>query len=277
MLRGANQVAIAVRTPGGEIVIRRQKIAAWGKKWPVFRFPLLRGLAALVESLMLGMESLVYSADLAGEEEEKLSRSEMGVTIVVSLLIGTLVFVVLPTVFARLLRNVIPSNFWLNIVEFGIRIAFFLIYLVLISQMREVQSLFQYHGAEHKVVHTYEAGLPLDVENARLQTTLHPRCGTAFLLVVFFVSMFFFAFLGWSNLLLRILSRVALMPIIAGVSYEMIRVAGKSCSPFVKWLIYPGLMLQKLTTREPDDRQLEVALAAMRGVLQGTHATDGGN
>lgn len=268
MMRGRKRIAVAVRTPASELIVRKQPLAAWSDRWPAFKLPLLRGLAALVESMALGLQTLVYSASMAGEEEEKLSSTEMGMTIAVSLAAGILLFIVAPAVLTRYLRTAIPNNIVLNIIEFAIRIAFFVGYILAISRMKEVERLFEYHGAEHKAVHAYETGLPLTLENVRPQSTLHPRCGTSFLLVVFIVSMFFFAFLGWSSILLRVLSRVALMPLIAGVSYEIIRIAGRNKSKLLQVLVYPGMLLQKLTTREPDEQQLAVAIAALQGVLE---------
>jgi len=268
MMRGRSQIAIAVQTPEAGVVVQKQALATWGDRWSVFKLPLLRGLAAMVESMVLGLQSLVYSANMAGEEEEKLSSAEMGLTITVSLVAGILIFIAAPAVITRFLKPMIPYNIILNVIEFAIRITFFVGYILAISRMKEVQRLFEYHGAEHKTVHTYEAGLPLTVQNALEQSTLHPRCGTSFLLIVFIVSMFFFAFLGWSNILFRVLSRIALMPLIAGVSYEIIRVAGRNKSRLLSALVYPGLLLQKLTTREPDEEQLAVAIAALQGVLE---------
>ncbi len=267
MMRGKAAVGIAVRTPSGDIAVRRQALSSWGERWPVFKLPLLRGLASLLESMLLGMNSLMDSANLAGEEEEKLSNTEMGFTVALSLVVGTLLFIALPAVLTRYLKAVIENNIVLNALEFGIRIALFVGYILAISRLKEVQRLFQYHGAEHKAVSAYEAGLPLTIDNTRTQTTLHPRCGTSFILVVFTVSMFLFAFVPNTSLWYRVATRIALMPLVAGISYEIIRLAGRSHSPLVRLIVYPGMLMQKLTTREPDDRQQEVAIAALQLVL----------
>ena len=187
---------------------------------------------------------------------------------VVSVVLAILVFVVIPTWSIKFLSGVLTSTLALNLAEGVLRLAIFLGYIAAISSMKDIQRVFQYHGAEHKTIYTYEAGLPLEVKNVRPFTTLHPRCGTNFLMIVMLISIFAFAFLGWPNLLERILSRVILMPVIAGVSYELIRYAGKNIDhPWVKAAIWPGLCLQKLTTREPDDAQIEVAIASLKAVL----------
>lgn len=170
----------------------------------------------------------------------------------------------MPTFAATFIRT---SGFIKNILEGIIRLTIFLFYIVLISKLNDIQRVFQYHGAEHKSIHCYEAGLELTVENAKKFSTLHPRCGTNFLLIVMLISIFIFSFLGWPNLLIRILSRLILIPLVAGLSYELIRWFGKSESKLSKMLSYPGLMLQKLTTKEPDESQIEVALEALKNVL----------
>ncbi len=267
MMRGPGQYTVAVRTPDGMITTKKTALTTWGDRWPVFKLPIFRGLAALVESMSLGISTLVYSANQAGEEEEQLSRGEMNLTILVALVIGTLLFIITPVYLTRFLRTAIPSNFLLNVIEFSIRISFFILYVYLVSRMEDIQRVFAYHGAEHKAVHAYEAGLDLTVENVRKQSTLHPRCGTSFILIVFMVSMFFFVWIGWQSFLWRIVSRLLLLPIIAGVSYEIIRAAGRSRFFLLQWFCRPGMLLQKLTTREPDDGQIEVAIRALEGVI----------
>jgi len=186
--------------------------------------------------------------------------------VIVAVGLAVLLFVLLPTYIAGLLQKAIPNAVALNMMEGVIRIAMFLVYMILITRMKDIQRVFEYHGAEHKVIHCFEHGDQLTVENARKYTTLHPRCGTSFLLIVLLLSIVLFSFLGWGNLLWRITGRLLLLPVVAGLSYELIRWAGSSDSMVIKIISYPGLMLQKLTTRQPDDEQLEVAIAAFNGV-----------
>lgn len=269
MMRGPEQLAIAVRKPDNQICLDKREIKSITKRFPILKRPLLRGVLSLFESLVLGMQALSYSANQAlEEEEEELSTKDLAISMGFALLAGVLLFVIAPTAATRLLDPKLPGVFAQNIVEGIIRIGIFLIYIVVISRMQDIQRVFQYHGAEHKVIHTYEAGEELTVENARKYSTLHPRCGTSFLLIVMVVSIFLFAFLGKQVLWWRFLSRLLLMPVVAGISYELIKLSGcHSSHPVARFLIAPGLWLQKLTTREPDDSQLEVAIRALEGVL----------
>jgi uncharacterized protein YqhQ len=192
----------------------------------------------------------------------------MALTIVVSVLLAVGLFIAIPTWSVRFLQHWTTNAVTLNLAEGVLRMAIFLAYIAAISSMKDIQRVFQYHGAEHKTIFTYEAGLPLTVENVRKFPRLHPRCGTNFLMIVMCISIFIFAFLGWPNLLERILSRVILMPVVAGVSYEIIRFAGRhNDNPWVHKLILPGLLLQKLTTREPADEMIEVAIASVKAVV----------
>ena len=214
----------------------------------------------------MGTKELIFASNQAGEEEETLSDKEVITTVTFSLLLGVGVFMVLPSIIGSLLFH--SNKFAANVVEAIMRLVIFIGYIWGISFMKDIQRVFQYHGAEHKTIFAYEAGLPLEVSNVRGFTTLHPRCGTNFLMIVMIISMFVFTFLGWPNLLERILSRIVLMPVIAGISYEIIRYAGTHIEhSWVRTAILPGLYLQKLTTREPDDSQIEVAIAALKAVL----------
>ncbi|MBZ4688105.1 MAG: hypothetical protein PWQ96_1178 [Clostridia bacterium] len=267
MMRGPKELAVAVRKQAGNIVIDRRPIKSLAEKLPFFKLPFLRGVLALIEALVIGIQALTYSASQAAdEEEEELTAKEIFLTITVAFGLAILLFVVIPTGAAHFLEWMTP--FWQNIVEGTLRIAIFLGYIVAISRMKDIQRVFQYHGAEHKVIHTYEAGEELTVENSRKYSTLHPRCGTAFLFMVLILTIILFSFLNTPYLWWRILSRVLLMPIIAGIAYELIKISGKySQKTAISILIKPGLWLQKLTTREPDDKQLEVAIEALRAVL----------
>ncbi len=268
MMRGPAHLATAVRQPDGGITIDRQPLKTAGDRWPLLKKPLVRGVVALVESLVYGMKALSFSAQVAGDEEEELTDKEIALTMGGAFLIAILLFIVLPTYSAKFLKLWIADPFWLNLAEGVIRITVFLGYVGAISMVSDIRRVFQYHGAEHKTIHAYEAGQDLTVENVRPHSTLHPRCGTNFLFLVMLISIVVFAFLGWPDLWLRIASRVVLMPFVAGLAYEAIRYAGRHIDqPLVYALTLPGLWLQKITTREPDDSQIEVAIRALQAVL----------
>lgn len=268
MMRGKTHVAVAVRQPDGEISVDVRPVNSISDRYPILKKPFLRGVVSLVESLVMGMKALAYSAQVSGDEDEKLDSKEMALTIAVSAGLAILLFIVIPTWSMRFLTSITQDHMALNLAEGVLRMAIFLAYIAAISSMNDIQRVFQYHGAEHKTIYTYEAGLPLKVENVRPFSTLHPRCGTNFLMIVMLISMFIFTFLGWPSLLERIASRIILMPVIAGVSYELIRYAGAHTdNPLVRIAITPGLLLQKLTTRQPDDSQIEVAIASLKAVV----------
>jgi len=266
MMRGPGVIATAVRQPSGEIIIKTEPFVPISNRYPLLKKPMLRGVVALIESLVQGMKSLSFSAQAAGEEGEELSNKEIALTMVFSLGLAILLFVIIPTYAAKYIHSAITDPRLLNLVEGVLRFAIFLLYILAISRMKDIHRVFEYHGAEHKTIHAYEAGVPLDVEHVRGYSTLHPRCGTNFLLIVMIVSIIMFAFLGWPDLWIRIVSRIVLMPVVAGIAYEMIRFAGKSEAAWVQFAIKPGLLLQKLTTREPSDDQLEVAIKALEAV-----------
>lgn len=268
MMRGKTHVAVAVRQPDGEISVDVRPVNSISDRYPILKKPFLRGVVSLVESLVMGMKALAYSAQVSGDEDEKLDSKEMALTIAVSAGLAILLFIVIPTWSMRFLTGITQDHMALNLAEGVLRMAIFLAYIAAISSMNDIQRVFQYHGAEHKTIYTYEAGLPLKVENVRPFSTLHPRCGTNFLMIVMLISMFIFTFLGWPSLWERIASRIILMPVIAGVSYELIRYAGAHTdNSLVRIAITPGLLLQKLTTRQPDDSQIEVAIASLKAVV----------
>jgi len=268
MMRGKTHVAVAVRQLDGEISVDVRPVNSISDRYPILKKPFLRGIVSLVESLVMGMKALAYSAQVSGDEDEKLDSKEMALTIAVSAGLAILLFIVIPTWSMRFLTGITQDHMALNLAEGVLRMAIFLAYIAAISSMNDIQRVFQYHGAEHKTIYTYEAGLPLKVENVRPFSTLHPRCGTNFLMIVMLICMFIFTFLGWPSLLERIASRIILMPVIAGVSYELIRYAGAHTdNPLVRIAITPGLLLQKLTTRQPDDSQIEVAIASLKAVV----------
>ena len=266
MMRGPGVTATAVREPAGTIVVQKEPTKSIADTYPILKKPFLRGCVALYESLVIGMKALSFSAKAAGDEEEEMSNSEIAITMVISTIFAIAVFLALPTFIVKFIPGVQDNHVVLNLIEGVIRLVLFLLYIWGIGLTKDIQRVFQYHGAEHKTIHTYELDLPLTVENVRKQSRLHPRCGTNFLLIVMVVSIFVFAFLGWPNLLERIVSRVLLMPVVAGIAYEVIRPAGRSGRFFVKALIKPGLALQYMTTREPEDDQIEVAIRALEEV-----------
>lgn len=266
MMRGPGGIATAVRQPDQEIVVKKDQVRSILERWPLLKTPILRGVVALFESLFYGVQALNFSAQAAGEEDEQLTNKELAMTMALAVVAGIVLFIIIPTAAAKLIKGVTTDPFWFNMAEGFIRMLVFILYILAISRMSDIQRVFQYHGAEHKVIHAYEAGEALEVENIRKYSTLHPRCGTNFLLIVMLVSILVFSFLGWPSLFWRILSRILLMPLIAGVSYEIIKAAGNNKSGLLHACILPGLWLQYLTTREPDDDQIEVAVRALQEV-----------
>lgn len=266
MMRGPGYIATAVREPSGEIIVKKEPFQSIGDRHPILKKPLIRGVVSLGESLYHGMKALSFSAQAAGEEGDELSDKEIVMTMAFALVMAIVLFVIVPTYGAKFLHSATDDARILNTVEGILRLLIFLAYIAAISMMKDIRRVFEYHGAEHKTIHAYENGQPLDVEHIRSYSTLHPRCGTNFMLIVMIVSIFVFAFLGWPDLWERILSRIVLLPLIAGVSYEIIRFAGRSKQRWVACAIAPGLWLQKMTTREPSDDQIEVAIKALEAV-----------
>ena len=269
LMRGRTTYAVAVRRPDGEIQVLRERLNSVVYTHPVWKLPLLRGLAGLWEMLHLGMKALMYSANVQAEGEQlELSGNVMRVTIGIAIVGAMLFFLGIPLLAAGFLSRG-HGNLFFGLVDGLVRIGLLLAYLYAISFKAEIARLFAYHGAEHKTINAFEAGLPLDVPNIRTQSTLHPRCGTGFLLAVMVVSAFIFGLVGRPALPVLLLSRLVLIPLIAMLAYEFIRFAGRNRNnPVVKVLIVPFLLTQKLTTREPDDRQLEVALASFTAARQ---------
>lgn len=272
MMRGRNSMAIAVRIRPDEIVVEEQQLHALNEKFPFLKWPILRGTVALIDALIIGVKSLTYSANQVVEGEgtgETISPLEMTMSVVVAMVLGIGIFFLLPVGMAILLERYIPNHNLQNLLEGIFRIGLFLVYVWGISRLQDIQRVFQYHGAEHKVIFTYEKGEELTVENARKYSTLHPRCGTNFLLVVMVISILVFSLLGKTDIWLRLISRVVLLPVVAGFAYEYIKFAGKcSDNSLIRILNTPGLWLQRLTTREPDDSMLEVAIMALAKVIE---------
>jgi len=267
MMRDAAKTATAVRLPNGEIAVEMHPVTSIRDRYPVLNLPLIRGSVIMVESLVIGMRALSFSAQAAGEEDEQMTKKEIALTILFALVLASVLFIVIPTGAAHLAAAYTNDPIVFNLIEGGIRLAVFLLYIWGISWMGGIRRVFQYHGAEHKTIHCYEAGEALTVENVQKFPRLHPRCGTNFLLIVMVIAIVFHVFFGWPDLWLRILSRLAVLPVVAGVSYEIIRFAGRSENRIVRILITPGLWLQYLTTRPPDDEMVEVAIESLKAVL----------
>ncbi len=271
MMRAPNSLAIAVRKPDHEIVVRRERLTPLKEKFPPFKWPVLRGIAVLAESLVWGMKALMYSANQAIEDDGEQSPKEMGgftmaVTMILSIALGIVLFVVVPE---RLANLVSERGFVFNVADGVIRLAIFFIYVLVISRSKYISRVFEYHGAEHKSIHAYEAGEELTPENALKYSPQHPRCGTAFLMTVMVVSILVFSIFGKpESILVRIGTRLALIPFIAGVSYEIIKLTSrKRNSRFMQLVMLPGLWLQRLTTREPSEDQIQVAITSLEAVL----------
>lgn len=277
MMRNGNDYAVAVRKPDQTIEVKKDQFIGLNAKWHMKKVPIIRGVLAFIDSLVLGMSTLTYSASFYEDEEEsekekakdKDGKSDavfMGLTVALSVVIAVVLFMLTPFFISSLFGRVIKSPMALAVIEGLIRIAIFFIYIVAISQMKDIQRVFMYHGAEHKTINCIEHGAELTPENAAKYSRLHKRCGTSFLLIVMVVSIICFMFIRVDNMALKIVLRVILVPVIAGVSYEIIQWAGRSESCLVNIVSKPGLMLQKLTTREPDLEMLEVAIASIEAI-----------
>jgi uncharacterized protein YqhQ len=270
MIRGKEGVAISVRQPDGQLNVVRQPLASI-YKGRLREMPLIRGIIALVETLVLGTQSLLHSAQVAATEEvgEKIPAAVLWGTVGASLALGVALFFMVPLFATRyLIDPYIESALLSNIFEGLIRIGIFIGYLKVMSLIPDIRKVFAYHGAEHKTVNAYEAGVALEVDSVKKYSTAHARCGTAFLFIVLIVAIFVFALVGQPSLWIRILSRIALIPVIAMISYEIMKFgASHSGNPVVRILLAPGLLLQSLTTREPDDSQIEAAIAALNEVI----------
>ena len=267
MMQNGDRIAVAVRRESDQAVLVQDLLSRRRFK-RLGEIPFVRGVFRLYDMLSLGLRALDVSAKLAYPEEEQIGRGGMTLTLIAGVLIAVGGFVVLPLVLANLIPGLRDGNpILFNLVEGLIRVVFFFAYLVGISQMREIRRVFQYHGAEHMAVFTHEAGEALTVENARRHATLHPRCGTAFLMIVIFVAILVFSIAGNPTLWLKMLSRLLLLPIVAGISYETLRYSGRNADRWwVRILIRPGLWMQRLTTKQPTDDMIEVAIASLKRV-----------
>lgn len=267
MMRCGTRMAIACRRGDNTISLHREQLFPLAKRWPVLGWPFIRGAVSFFESLVLGVRALNISAveAMAGEEEE-LKPWHTYLMVFFGLTLGVGLFFILPTLLARFLPPMPPIL--MNLSEGFIRLTIFVAYIVLITRWGDVKRVFQYHGAEHKVIFCHENQSTLQVDAIKGYSTLHPRCGTSFILIVMVISILIFSLFGWPNPWLRIVIRLALLPAIAGIAYEAIRLTGRSRSPLVRLIAAPGLWLQRLTTIEPDDGQIEVAVKALQGALE---------
>lgn len=264
MMRGPEWMAIAVRKPDREIALRVEKVDSVLKRYPVLRLPILRGVVALWETMKMGLSALLFSANEAAPEDQQLSKGELTVTTIIGIVLALGLFVALPTWLGSLVQRSFGNGMLVHLLEGGLRLGVFLGYLKVISLAQDIQRVFQYHGAEHKVINAFEAGEELTVENVRRYSREHKRCGTSFLLYVVVISIFLFSLVSWPSVWLKIVGRLALLPVVAGISYELIRLAGRYDTPLVNALSRPGMWLQGFTTREPDDDQIEVAIASLQ-------------
>jgi len=267
MMRGRDRMAIAVRRNPEEIVVHQESVGSIAKKYPVLKIPFIRGVVALCESFAMGLKSLLFSANqfIEEDQQQKLSPMETIFMVAIALLLTVVLFVLLPLGARSLMGNLTKATIWLNLGEGMIRALILVLYILLVSLLKDIRRVFAYHGAEHKTIHAYEAKEELTVQNVQKYTTMHPRCGTSFLLFVVVISALLFSILGRQTILMRIISRILLLPIVAGFSYELIKFAGRHSSIWiVRWISAPGLWLQRLTTRQPDDHMVVVAIAAMK-------------
>lgn len=279
MMRNHDKYAVAVRKPDGEISVKNWDTRSIRERNILLRLPIIRGVVAFIESLVLGIKTLTYSSSFLEEEEERsLQQGEMQVSdrrevlenvliVTLSILLAIGFFMILPFAVSELFRGKVHSQTMLTVIEAALKMLLFLGYVVAISFLSDIKRTFMYHGAEHKTINCVENGLDLTVENVRTQSRYHRRCGTSFLLVVMIVSIIFFMFIRIDNLWLRMLYRILLIPVVAGVSFEFIQFVGNSDNPVVLFLGKPGMWLQKLTTREPDDGMIEVAIASVEAVF----------
>lgn len=283
MMKNRDIYAVAVRKPDNKIEVKTEEYHSIQEKYSITKLPIIRGISAFIESMVIGMKTLTYSASFYEEEEEaKESKLEqtmgkifkekaesvvMTLTIVASVIIAIGIFMVLPFFIAEFFKSMTSDVRVLALIEGVIRITIFIAYVLIISQMNDIKRVFMYHGAEHKTINCVENGKALTVENVRECTKQHKRCGTSFMFLVMFISIIFFIFLRFDDVWMRMISRILLVPVIAGVSYEFIRLAGNSDSAIINALSKPGLWLQALTTKEPDDSMIEVAIKSVEAVF----------
>lgn len=271
LMRSREKTAVAVRTESGKIIRKEWKIAPLSSKLKVFKYPLFRGVSTLYETLVIGFKALAFSANVAGGKDEKgrdfIGKREMFLSFAVAIAVAVVLFIIAPLFFAGLVTS--GRGFLFNLVDGVFRLLAFLAYLIFISFFKDVQRLFQYHGAEHMTIHAYEHHDVLLPAKIKKYPTMHPRCGTSFLLIVILVSILVFSLVNPEGFILKLLSRILLLPVIAGAAYELLRLGAKfEKNAFMRLLIFPGLLLQRITTKEPDTNQIVVAVAALKTVLR---------
>lgn len=291
MMKGPDSYSVAVRKPDKKIEVKLHKYESFGDRHKFAKLPFIRGVVSFVESLVVGMKTLSYSSSFYDEDEietkadrlfkdifkEKAESVILGFTILFSVVIAVALFMLLPAAIAEILGKWISSHVLVAVIEGIIRLLIFLIYVVLISQMEDIKRVFMYHGAEHKTINCYESGDDLTPENVAKHSRYHKRCGTSFLFIVMIVSIFVFMFITAKQMWLRFLLRLVLIPVVAGISYEFIRLAGRSENPVVNALSKPGLWVQKLTTKEPEEEMIQVAIISVEAVLYGKPYVDAVN
>ena len=283
MMRHGDDYAVAVRKPDGEICVQKDEYHSVIKWKALTKIPFIRGVFNFIDSMVLGIKTLMFSAEFYEDEEEVKSEKElteeeiakkekqekwmMNATVAISVVIAVAVFMVLPYFLSSLLKPLMPSYHLRTLVEGFVRIGIFILYIELISRMDDIQRTFMYHGAEHKCINCIEHGLPLTVDNVRISSRQHKRCGTSFLFFVLAISIILLMLIQVESPLMRVIVRIALIPVIAGISYEVLKLAGRSENPIINLLSRPGLAIQKLTTKEPDDSMIEVAIQAVEAVF----------
>ena len=282
-MRHGDDYAVAVRKPDGEIFVQKEEYHSVIKWKALTKIPFIRGVFNFIDSMVLGIKTLMFSAEFYEDEEEVKSEKElteeeiakkekqekwmMNATVAISVVIAVAVFMVLPYFLSSLLKPLMPSYHLRTLVEGFVRIGIFILYIALISRMDDIQRTFMYHGAEHKCINCIEHGLPLTVDNVRISSRQHKRCGTSFLFFVLAISIILLMLIQVESPLMRVIVRIALIPVIAGISYEVLKLAGRSENPIINLLSRPGLAIQKLTTKEPDDSMIEVAIQAVEAVF----------
>lgn len=270
MMRGKESVAVAIRQPNQKILVEKYPFLSWTKKFPVLGIFFVRGFVTLIEMLIIGSKILMRSAEVAIPEEEKkeIKPWEMPLAMILGFGLAVCLFVVIPAYTFTILKSSVENIILLNFYEGLVRLSIFLCFLATVSLMQDMRRVFEYHGAEHKVVNMYEKKEPLTIENARKHSVRHPRCGTSFLLIVMLTGIIVFSFLGRPDFLHRVIYKLMLLPVVSGISYEFIRLTDKLKKTFLGFLTWPGVLLQYFTTREPSDEQVAVAITSLKAVLE---------
>lgn len=276
MMKNKDHYAVAVRKPDGNIEVKKEEFKGISSKCKLFRVPFIRGIFSFIDSLTLGMSTLTYSASFYEEEEDtkkteqKKKKSDTVfnvITIMISVILAVGIFMVVPFYLSQLLEKVISSKTLIIFLEGVIRLLIFIIYIVLISFMKDIKRVYMYHGAEHKCINCIEHGMPLTVDNVRISSKEHKRCGTSFMLLVMCISILILMLVRFDSRILRLVARIVLIPVIAGISFELLRLAGTKENVFTNIISKPGLLLQRLTTKEPDDSMIEVGIASVEAVF----------